>query len=192
MHTSRPFRSLFVHIAATAATVATLFVAQHDAHAQDAPAIPHLQRQGAATQLIVHGKPFLMLGGELGNSSASDAKYMEAVWPKLKAMHLNTVLMPVYWELIEPNEGVYDFALVDGLIAEARTNDIKIVILWFGTWKNSMSCYAPLWVKTDQKRFPRARTSNGGAIEIMTPISTENRDADALGVRGVQCRPPRR
>lgn len=141
--------------------------------------LPHLQKHGAATQLIVHGKPFLMLGGELGNSSASDANYMAGVWPKLKAMRLNTVLMPVYWELIEPEEGRFDFALVDELIGSARKNDLKVVVLWFGSWKNSMSCYAPLWVKTDQKRFPRSRTQDGRAVEILTPFGAENRNADA-------------
>lgn len=140
--------------------------------------IPHLKKQGTATQLIVHDKPFLMLGGELGNSSASDLKYMEPVWPKLKAMRLNTVLMPVYWELVERQEGKFDFSLVDNLIGSARKNDLKIVVLWFGSWKNSMSCYAPSWVKINQKRFPRARTSDGRAVEILTPFSDENRNAD--------------
>jgi hypothetical protein len=145
---------------------------------QNASAIPHLRKQGTATQLIVHNRPFLMLGGELGNSSASDTKYMTPIWPKLKAMHLNTVLMPVYWELIEPREGKFDFTLVDDLIASAGKNDLRIVVLWFGSWKNSMSCYAPFWVKTNQKRFPRARTKDGRALEILTPFSDENRNAD--------------
>ncbi|RPH30597.1 hypothetical protein EHM92_09360, partial [bacterium] len=148
-------------------------------YAQGTSAIPRLKKQGTATQLIVHNKPFLMLGGELGNSSASDLKYMEPVWPKLKAMHLNTILMPVYWELVEPQEGAFDFALVDNLLASARKNGLKVVVLWFGSWKNSMSCYAPFWVKTDQKRFPRARTTNGRAVEILTPFSDENKNADA-------------
>lgn len=148
-------------------------------HPQSAPAIPHLRKQGTATQLIVHNKPFLMLGGELGNSSASDLKYMAPVWPKLKAMRLNTILMPVYWELIEPQEGRFDFALPDDLIASARKNDLKIVVLWFGSWKNSMSCYTPYWVKTNQKRFPRSRTKDGRAVEILTPFNDENRNADA-------------
>jgi len=138
-----------------------------------------LKKQGAATQLIVHGRPFLMLGGELGNSSASDSAYMAPVWPRLKAMRLNTILMPVYWELIEPKEGQFDFALVDNLIVSARKYDLKIVVLWFGSWKNSMSCYAPYWVKTNQKRFPRARTADGMALEILTPFSDENRNCDA-------------
>ncbi|MBK7257736.1 MAG: beta-galactosidase, partial [Ignavibacteriae bacterium] len=179
MHTERIFRRCSRPLRPCPLQPSCFSGARGSAGAQDVTAIPHLQKQGAATQLIVGGKPFLMLGGELGNSSASDLKYMSAVWPRLKAMHLNTVLMPVYWELIEPEEGVFDFTLVDGLIAQARANDITIVVLWFGTWKNSMSCYAPLWAKTAQKRFPRARTSDGRAVEIMTPFSKDNRDADA-------------
>jgi len=147
--------------------------------AADAHATPHLKKQHAATQLIVHNKPFLMLGGELGNSSASDLNYMAPIWPKLKAMRLNTILVPVYWELLEPQEGRFDFTLVNSLIFSARRNDLKMVILWFGSWKNSMSCYAPYWVKTNQKRFPRARLQSGKAVEILTPFSDENRNADA-------------
>ena len=154
-------------------------------HPQGTGAIPHLRKQGTATQLVVHGQPFLMLGGELGNSTASDVKYMVPVWPKLKAMELNTILMPVSWELLEPQEGRFDFALVDDLIASARTHDLKIVILWFGSWKNSVSSYAPVWVKTDQKRFPRSRTSDGVAIDILTPFSDANRDADARAFAGL-------
>ena len=128
--------------------------------------------------MIVHGTPFLMLGGELGNSSASDERYMEPVWAKLQTMRVNTILMPVYWELIEPQEGIFDFTLVDHLIFTARSKGLKIVVLWFGTWKNSMSCYAPLWVKTDQQRFPRARMDDGKPVEILTPFSNENLAAD--------------
>ncbi|SDL10447.1 Beta-galactosidase GanA [Catalinimonas alkaloidigena] len=143
-----------------------------------AQTIPYLQRQGTATQLIVEGKPFLMRGGELGNSSASSLAYMEPIWPKLEAMHLNTVLAPVYWDLIEPEEGKFDFSLVDGLLKDARAHDMKLVLLWFGTWKNSMSCYAPLWVKRDLKRFPRAKSAEGVSQEILTPFDDRNRDAD--------------
>ncbi|GAB4029143.1 GH35 family beta-galactosidase [Spirosoma gilvum] len=140
--------------------------------------IPHLQKQGGATQLIINGKPFLMLGGELGNSSASDMGYMKPIWPKLQQMHVNTVLTPIYWELLEPQEGKFDFTLVDELIMDARAHQMKLVLLWFGSWKNSMSCYVPEWVKTDTKRFPRAQNKAGRGQEILTPFSQNNLEAD--------------
>jgi beta-galactosidase GanA len=140
---------------------------------------PHLRQQGSATQLIVDGKPFLVLGGELGNSTSSSLEYMRPVWPKLVSLNLNTVLVPVYWELIEPVEGKFDFTLVDGLIQEARRNQLRLVPLWFASWKNSMSCYAPAWVKKDQRRFPRSQDGAGRGIEILSAFSKENVDADA-------------
>lgn len=141
--------------------------------------IPHLVKHGAATHLVVDGKPFLILGGELGNSSASVAGYIRPYWKNFNEMHMNAVVVPAYWELIEPEEGRFDFSTIDSMIYAARRHDLKIVFLWFGSWKNSMSCYVPLWIKTDEKRFPRARTENGWPEEILTPFNTNNRDADA-------------
>ncbi len=140
--------------------------------------VPSLRKQGTAMQLIVDGQPFLIRGGELGNSHG-EPDYLRASWPKLKALNLNAVVAPVYWDVIEPVEGRFDFATVDGLIADAHANDLRLVLLWFGTWKNSMSCYVPAWVKTATARFPRARTSTGQALEILTPFDATNRDTDA-------------
>ena len=141
--------------------------------------LPHLRKQGTATQLVVDGKPFLVLAGELGNSSSSSVENMRPFWPKLAGLNLNTVLMPVYWELIEPTEGKFDFTLVDGLIQDARKQKLRLVPLWFASWKNSMSSYAPAWVKTNQRRFPRSQDRNGNGMEILSPFSKENVDADA-------------
>ena len=140
---------------------------------------PHLRKQGTATQLVVDGQPFLIRGGELGNSSSSSLEYMRPIWPKLAALKLNTVIIPVDWELIEPAEGRFDFNLVDGLIQEARRHQLRLVPLWFASWKNSMSCYAPAWVKTNQQRFPRAQDKAGRGMDILSPFSKENLDADA-------------
>ena len=152
---------------------------QHAGGVRTEDATPHLRRQGTATQLVVDGRPFLVLGGELGNSTSSSLEYMRPVWPKVVALNLNTLLVPVYWELIEPVENKFDFSLVDGLIQEARRHQLRLVPLWFASWKNSMSCYAPPWVKTDQKRFPRAQDGGGRGMEILSPFSKENVEADA-------------
>jgi len=161
-----------------------------------APALPQLRQQGSATQLIVDGQPFLVRGGELSNSHG-EPDFLRPSWPKLKALNLNTVVVPVYWDIIEPAEGRFAWATVDGLLADARANGIRLVLLWFGSWKNSMSCYVPAWMKTDPVRFPRARDSAGQPLEILTPFEAVNRDTDARAfaalmrhlreVDGVQC-----
>jgi beta-galactosidase GanA len=140
--------------------------------------LPHLKKHGSTQQLVVHDRPFLVLGGELGNSSASSAAYMKPHWPRLKAMHVNTVLAPVSWELIEPVEGQFDWSSLDALLRDARTHDLKLVILWFGAWKNSMSTYAPSWVKRDPVRFPRVQQADGTSVEILSAFSKNTLDAD--------------
>jgi beta-galactosidase GanA len=162
-----------IHIA-----LAALLFSATTVLAADVAPIPHLEKKGTATQLIVDGSPFLILGGELHNSSSSSLDYMKPIWPELRQMNLNTVLTPVAWESIEPEEGKFDFTLVDGLIRGARENNLHLVLLWFGSWKNSMSCYAPAWVKTDEQRFPRAENSDGKGLEILSPFNDANCEAD--------------
>lgn len=141
--------------------------------------IPYLQKQGSATQLIVDQAPFLVLGGELGNSSAASVEDIERIFPKLRRMGLNTVLVPAYWDLTEPMEGIYDFTLTDKVIRQARENHLKVIFLWFGAWKNSMSCYAPLWLKENYEKYPRARTKAGKPLEIASAFSENVYQADS-------------
>ena len=148
--------------------LALLFAAMLASAVASASDIPHLRKQGSATQLIVDGKPFLVLGGEFGNSTTSSLDYLEPHWKTLKAMHLNTVLAPVSWELIEPVEGRFDFSLVDGIVRRARESGLRLVLLWFGSYKNSMSSYVPAWVKRDVDPWVPEREqitpSHGGLI----------------------------
>lgn len=137
-----------------------------------------LRTYGDAVQLMVDGNPFIVLGGELGNSSASCAEDIESNFSKLHEMGLNTVLVPAYWDLLEPVEGQFDFSLTDKVLEEARKNDLKVVFLWFGAWKNSMSCYAPLWFKQDYKKYPRAYTADGKPLEIASAFSENVFNAD--------------
>jgi hypothetical protein len=148
--------------------------------AQNAPSeIPHLRKQGTATQLIVDGQPFLVLAGELTNNSATSVEYMKPIWSKLVEAKLNTVLAPVAWNQVEPQEGKFDFSVVDGIIRDARSHNLRLVLLWFASWKNSLSSYPPDWVKRDFERFPRAQVAGGKSIELLSPLSDANRDADA-------------
>jgi beta-galactosidase GanA len=144
--------------------------------AEDAP---QLRAKGTTQQLIVDGAPFLVLGGELGNSTASDLKYLQQFWPLFGKLGLNTILAPASWELIEPVEGQFDFRSIDGLLEQARAHKTRVVLLWFGAWKNSMSSYVPAWVKRDQARFPRSQLPDGRGMEILSPFVSANRDADA-------------
>ena len=141
--------------------------------------IPHLRKQGTATQLIVDGKPFLVLAGELTNNSATSVEYMKPIWSKLVEAKLNTVLATVAWNQIEPQEGKFDFSVVDGIIRDARIHNLHLVLLWFASWKNSLSSYPPDWVKKDFERFPRAQVAGGKSIELLSPLGDANRDADA-------------
>src|ERR1035437_285664 len=154
-------------------------------YAQTAGGLPHLQKQGTATQLMVDGKVFLALAGELGNNTATSLENMQPLWPRLAAGNLNCVLAAISWAQMEPAEGKYEFALVDGLIQEARRHDLKLVFLWFGSWKNGLSSYAPYWVKQDYKRFPRIRLQSGKSMELLSALSDATRDADARAYRAL-------
>ncbi len=138
----------------------------------------HLKKTTDYTQLVIDEKPFLILGGELGNSSASNINYLKSYWNHLKNLNLNTLLVPIYWELLEPTENNYDFTLVDEIIKDATQHNIKLVFLWFGTWKNSMSCYAPQWMKTNAKRFPRTYDTSSRSQELFSVFSKETLEAD--------------
>jgi hypothetical protein len=141
--------------------------------------IPHMAKQGNVTQLIVDGQPYLALAGEVGNSSSSSLEYMKSVWPRLAAAHVNTVLVPVSWEIIEPEEGKLDFSLVDGLIKDARDNNLRVGLLWFGSWKNLVSSYAPVWVRGNPERFPCAIDKAGNRLPILSTFSDAGCKADS-------------
>ena len=163
---------------------AALFVAAACSFSPSAPAgtssdAPHLEKRGPVTQLIVKGQPFLVLGSELRNSSATSAAYMEPLWENLKAGGMNTVLAVVTWEQVEPVQGQFDFTVVDDLIKAARAHDLKLALLWFGSWKNGMSSYHPIWVKTDNDTYPLALTKEGNKLPILSTLGQETCAADA-------------
>ena len=181
------------------AKLPTLLFAALTLHAQTAP-LPQIRQNGAVKHLFVDNKPFLMLAGELHNSSASSIDYMKPIWNKLAALHLNTVIGTASWELVEPEEGKFDFTLVDAQLREARQRNMRLVLIWFATWKNAGSSYVPLWVKADRKRFPPmvlnihpnsglasflATAMEQQAAGPLSPLGPETLKADARAFRAL-------
>jgi hypothetical protein len=127
---------------------------------------------------IVDGKPFFPLGGEASNSSGYNDLESETAFKATKMIHGNTVEIPVYWEKIEPLEGEFDFTAVDALLASARRNGIKLILLWFAIWKNGNMDYAPGWVKTDPQRFKRVISASGSDLWVLSSHCSSTLQAD--------------
>ncbi len=140
--------------------------------------MPRMAHQNGRYALMVDGKPYLMLGAQVSNSSGWPEK-LAALWPMAAAMHVNTLEVPVYWEQLEPSEGKFDDTVVDNVVQQARAHHVRLILLWFATWKNGKMHYAPEWVKSDTKRFPRMITPAGLPIDVLSPNSPANYNADA-------------
>jgi hypothetical protein len=88
--------------------------------------LPYIIKKGTTSQLIINEKPYLILGGELGNSSASSITYMNSIWPTLEQMNLNTLLVPVYWELlIHLNGQRHNLAVWDDISIEGEVHLVR-------------------------------------------------------------------
>ena len=142
--------------------------------------IPTIKNDNGIPTLYVKDAPFFALSGEVHNSSSSNLQYMETeIWPKLKGLHMNSLIVPLYWETIEPKEGEYCFELLDVLLKKSIENEMNLILLWFGLWKNSDSMYVPAWMKQDTQTYYRARKANGEPINTISPLCQAAVDKDA-------------
>lgn len=133
--------------------------------------IPEIRRVQGIPTMYVDDEPFLALAGEVHNSAAYSLESMETqVWAKIEGMHLNTLIVPLYWETIEPEKGCYRFTLIDGLIGQALERGMHLIFLWFGLWKNGESMYVPGWMKEDQAVYFRAVTASGERMNAISPF----------------------
>ena len=138
---------------------------------------PQIVQKDGHYALLVDGKPYLVLGGQIHNSSGWPSE-LPQVWESMAALHANTVEAPVYWEQLEATEGQFDFSNVDAIVLGARAHNLHVVLLWFGTWKNGNNHYVPGWVKTDTKRFPRVMRLDGTPMDVMSPLGKNTLEAD--------------
>jgi len=145
---------------------------------------PHFAEQNGRHALIVDGAPFLILGGQCMNSSAWPVALPE-VWSAIDRMHANTLEAPVYWEQFEPEPGRFDPSLVDTLIQQARAHGVRLVLLWFGTWKNGSSHYIPLWMKRDPGLYPKLTGKDGRLVDSPSPIAQATLEADIRAFRAL-------
>lgn len=162
----------------TATLVALLTATNTPAAAQQAEApLPRLVTNGNHHALLVDGSPFLMLGAQANNSSNYPSA-LPKVWPVLDQLHANTLEIPVAWQQVEPEEGKFDFSWVQTLLEQARSHDKRLVLLWFGTWKNTNPNYTPAWVLTDNRRFPRMKKPDGSDSYALSPMYRSTLEAD--------------
>ncbi len=146
--------------------------------------LPKFAAKDGRYVFLVDGRPFIALGAQVHNSSGWAAT-MEEDWPQLEALHVNTVEVPVYWQAVEPQPGKFDFEELDRIIEGARLRKLRLILLWFGTWKNGMMNYAPEWIKTDPEKYPRVVGPNGKGILVLSPHSKANLDADRRGFKAL-------
>jgi beta-galactosidase GanA len=158
-------------IAAALAFASSLMLA---AAAQEMPRI--VEQSGRAT-LMVDGQPYFLLGAQVDNSSGWPER-LDAVWPAAERLRLNTLEVPVYWEQMEPKRGSFDFSVVDAILQQARAHKTRLVLLWFGTWKNGKMHYVPDWVKSDTAAYPRMQSKAGVPIDVLSPNAPANLEAD--------------
>ncbi len=145
---------------------------------------PKVEQHDGRHSLQVDGKSYLVLGAQVHNSSGwPDA--LNATWPAIRQLRANTIMVPVYWQAIEPQPNKYDFSTVDSVLDGARENNVRLAVLWFGSWKNGGMDYTPSWVKTDTRTYPRVLNQDGHAIDALSPVSQENADADSRAFRAL-------
>ncbi|WP_111641517.1 DUF5597 domain-containing protein [Marinimicrobium alkaliphilum] len=157
--------------------VVTVSACSHQSLQGNQAELPRLDTRDGRHALMVDGEPFLILAGQ-SNNSANYPAVLDQVWPSIEKLGANTLSIPVAWEQIEPREGEFDFSYLDTLIAEAHERDIRLVLLWFATWKNNAPHYAPAWVKLDNERFPRVIQRNGETLNSLSPHADTTREAD--------------
>ncbi len=139
--------------------------------------LPKLIEKDGRHALLVDGKPFLILGGQAHNSSGWPGM-LPQLWSAVNVMNANTLEVPIYWEQVEPQPGKFDFSLIDTLLVQSRAHNVRLVLLWFATWKNGSNHYMPEWMKHDAGKYPNITGKNGQPVDSPSPHAKATLEAD--------------
>ena len=139
--------------------------------------IPRLVEKDGRYALLVDDAPFLILGAQANNSS-NWPELLPKVWPAIEELHANTLEIPIYWEEFEPQPGHFDYLAMDAILAQARAHHVRLVLLWFGTWKNGSQHYMPEWMKLQPQKYFHVTGKNGELVDSPSPFSNASLDAD--------------
>jgi beta-galactosidase GanA len=139
--------------------------------------IPRLEKKDGRYALMVDGAPFLMLGAQAHNSSGWPA-LLPKVWPAIEFLHANTLEIPIYWEQFEPKPGQFDYSVIDTILAQARAHNVRLDLLWFGTWKNGSQHYMPEWMKLAPEKYTHLVNKSGQPVDSPSPFASASLEAD--------------
>ena len=156
----------------------TLVAGQLYAQATESP-IPRIVQKDGRFALLVDNAPFLILSVEdqdLGLESSWPPQPKD--WADMEYLHANTVEVPIYWDQIEEQPGDFDFSSIDRLLAAARGHNMRLILLWFATWKNGSQHYMPEWMLSDPTRYYHAVNREGEAVDSPSPFATASLEAD--------------
>jgi hypothetical protein len=176
--------TIFLVVLETFAGISLIGAQQSHPIATSAKPMPTIVQKNGHYALMVDGEPYLMLGVQANNSSAWPS-YLDKVWPAAETLHANTVELPIYWEQLEPTQGKFDFSVVDLILKQAREHHVRLVLLWFGTWKNGSSHYTPEWIKQNQEKYAFLRNEKGETVDSPSPFSAAFQEADKSAFRGL-------
>jgi hypothetical protein len=140
--------------------------------------MPRIVENEGRHALLVDGEPFFMFGGQSANSSTWP-KMLPGVWSTIESMHANTLEIPIYWEQFEPEPGKFDYSMIQMVLDQARERDVRLVLLWFATWKNGSNHYMPQWMKNDPQKYPNLMNKEGRYVDSPSPHATASMEADA-------------
>jgi hypothetical protein len=145
--------------------------------------IAHFEELNGRKAFFVDGKPFIILGLQWDCDGCYTPEDMDPFFEHGEKMGLNTASLLLYWKEIEPVKGEYRFEMLDHRIEMARKHNMKIVLVWFGSYKNGNLTYAPDYIRFDHKTYTKVIDKHGKVhTNFCCPTARETHRRDELAL----------